>query len=82
MTLQKIFGCYSKHVREEKSNILVPILGTILLVTNHSNHVWNDPFIIMPNLQLRGRVLFDIKGHTENRVVRSSDFEDFGFGKD
>jgi hypothetical protein len=82
MTLQRIFDSYAKHVREQKQNILIPILGTILLLTTHANHSWNDPFIIMPNLQLRGRVLFDIKGHTDNRVVSSSDFEYFGFGKD
>jgi hypothetical protein len=36
----------------------------------------------MPNLKPDKGVLFDIKGHCDNRLVGESDHKDFGFGKD
>ncbi len=36
----------------------------------------------MPNLKTSSTILFDIKGHCDNRFVPVTDFRDFGFGKD
>ena len=62
---------------------MTPLLCIVVLNSVHANnHTWRDPFVVMPNLRQPGCILYDIKGHTDNRTVPFRDCQDFLFGKD
>lgn len=63
--------------------MLVPVFGLVSLYSHsiEKNNRWVTHFLFMPYFG-NNAVVFDIKGHCDNRVVDERDFKDFKFGKD
>jgi len=74
-TFSTIFQTYHEYKQTPNNSLLIPILGVVVLHTIHQNKTkWLDSFLIMPNLKTKTSVMFDIKGHCDNRFVPQNDF--------
>ena len=72
-------------MKEKGIDFIVDIYRVYIVHSSDGAHSFDDIYILMPNIRAEYEktiCVYDLKGHCEARVIDSTDYKDFKYGKD